>query len=70
MDSMGLTMIPIIPIVVSRRTNQAPQSRMIMVTGMAATVSANSAVPPAETRTRNCTVKPRKKKKSNFNRAM
>lgn len=63
-------MITIIPAVVSRRTNQAPHRRMIMVTGMAVTVSANSAVPPAETRTKNWTVKPRKKKKSNFNSAM
>lgn len=64
-------MIMIMPTMVSRRTNQAPQTRMRMVTGMAATVSANSTSMLAEeTKTRNCTVKPRKKKKSNFKRAI
>lgn len=61
----------IMPVMVSRRTNQAPQTRMIMVTGMAATVSANStSMLVEETKTRNWTVKPRKKKKSNFKRAI
>lgn len=64
-------MMMIMPTMVSRRTNQAPQTRMIMVTGMAATVSANSASMLVEdTKTRNWTVKPRKKKKSNFKRAI
>lgn len=64
-------MMQTMPVVVSRRTNHAPQIKMIIVTGMAATVSANSAsIFVEETRTKNWTVKPRKKKKSNFNSAM
>ena len=55
----------------SRRTNSAAHAKMMMVTGIAMMVRMNSALNVEDdTMTRNWTVNPRKKKKSNFNRAM
>lgn len=60
----------IIPIELSRLTKIAAQTRMRIVTGMAAVVRPNSTSVLFVTMTRNWTVKPRKKKKSNFSRAI
>src|SRR3569833_355571 len=58
------------PAFISRRVKRAARSRMTMVMGMAALVRPSSASPVPVTMTRNWTVKPRKKKKSNLRRAM
>jgi hypothetical protein len=63
-------MVEIIPNLSSRRVQKAAMKRIRTVTGMAAIVRPNSAPANPVTTTRNCTVKPRKKKKSNFNRAI
>jgi hypothetical protein len=55
---------------VSRRTDQAAKMRMRMVTGSAAIVRPNSTFGVFDTMTRNWTVKPTKKKKSNLRMAM
>ena len=60
----------IMPNLSSRRVQKAAMKRMSTVTGMAAMVRPNSAPARPVTITRNCTVNPRKKKKSNFRRAM
>jgi hypothetical protein len=65
-----LTMITIMPTVLSLRVKKAAKRRIIMVTGIAASVSANSVSVCPVTMTTNWTVNPRKKKKSNFRRAM
>jgi hypothetical protein len=54
----------------SRRVKKAARRRMAIVTGIAAMVSANSSDFVSVTITTNWTVKPRKKKKSNFRSAM
>jgi hypothetical protein len=58
------------PSVFSRRVKNAAKIKIRMVTGIAAIVNANSTSVFPVTMTTNWTVKPRKKKKSNFNRAM
>jgi hypothetical protein len=60
----------IIPIELSRFTNNAAQRRIRIVTGMAAMVRANSVSFLFVTMTRNWIVKPRKKKRSNLSSAM
>ena len=60
----------IIPGLFSRRVQKEAMKRMTIVIGMAAIVKANSASARPVTITRNCTVNPKKKKKSNFNSAM
>jgi len=59
-----------IPNLSSRRVQNAARKRIRTVTGIAAIVRANSPFANPVTITRNCTVKPRKKKKSNFRRAI
>jgi hypothetical protein len=54
----------------SCRVNCAAARRIRIVTGMAAMVKPNSRFWMLLTMTRNWIVKPRKKKKSNFRRAM
>lgn len=63
-------MVTIIPNLFSRRVQKAAMKRIRTVTGMAAIVRPNSAPANPVTMTRNWTVKPRKKKKSNFSRAI
>lgn len=63
-------MVSNMPQVFSRLVKKAAMIRMMIVTGIAATVRANSRLPLLITMTTNCTVKPRKKKKSNFKRAI
>lgn len=63
-------MVESIPALFSRRVQKAAIKRMMIVTGIAATVTHFSASEMLLTMTTNCTVKPRKKKKSNFNKAM
>lgn len=63
--SFSLTITMIVPANHSLRTNSAAAKRIMMVTGMAAMVSANSARRWV-TMTTNWTVNPRKKKKSNL----
>jgi hypothetical protein len=58
------------PNVFSRRVKIAAKIRIMMVTGIAARVSENSTSVLPVTITTNWTVNPRKKKKSNFKRAM
>lgn len=58
------------PILFSRRVQKDAMNRMRIVTGIAAIVRPNSASANPVTMTKNWTVKPRKKKKSNFRRAM
>lgn len=58
------------PTVLSRRTKIAAHIRIKMVTGIAASVRANSISCLPVTMTTNCTVNPRKKKKSNLSKAM
>jgi len=60
----------IMPSLISRRVKKAARSRMAMVMGMAAAVRPNSEFLIFVTMTRNWTVKPRKKKKSNLSSAM
>lgn len=67
---VGLTIMTIIPAVFSRRVQNAAITRMRIVTGIAANVRANSTVAFSVTITTNWTVNPRKKKKSNFSKAM
>ena len=59
-----------IPNLFSRRVKNTARNRMSTVIGTAAIVRANSTSRFVVTMTRNCTVKPRKKKKSNFSREM
>lgn len=59
-----------IPGLFSRRVQNAAMNRMKMVTGMAAMVKPNSKSCTPVTMTRNWTVNPKKKKKSNFNKAI
>lgn len=66
----SLTIIAIIPNKLSRRTKNAAARRIKIVTGTAAMVRANSLSFLIVTMTRNWTVNPRKKKKSNLRRAM
>jgi len=63
-------MMTTIPAVFSLRVQNAARTRIAMVTGMTAIVSPNSTSRVCKTMTTNCTVNPRKKKKSNFRRAM
>jgi hypothetical protein len=63
------TMMMIIPTELSRRTNIAAQTRIKIVTGIAARVRENSMSALSVTITTNCTVNPRKKKKSNLRSA-
>lgn len=63
-------MTMIMPAVLSRRVQNAAITKIRIVTGMAARVRANSTVLVSVTITTNWTVNPRKKKKSNFSRAM
>ena len=58
------------PNLFSRRVQKAAMKRIRTVTGIAAIVRPNSAPASPVTTTRNWTVKPRKKKKSNFSNAM
>lgn len=65
------TIVLHIPNVDSRRVNQAAARRIAIVTGIAAMVRANSMSDVcSRTTTTNCTVNPRKKKKSNLRRAI
>lgn len=69
--AMPLTMTIAMPNLLSRRVQKPAMKRMKMVIGMAAMVRPNSGSLSARlARTINCTVKPRKKKKSNLRRAM
>lgn len=63
-------MMIIIPSVLSLRVQNAAIKRMTIVTGIAARVRPNSISSLLVTITTNWTVNPRKKKKSNFSRAM
>lgn len=63
-------MVPIIPNVFSLRVQKAAMIRMKIVTGMAAIVRPCSALARPVTMTRNWTVNPRKKKKSNLSKVM
>ena len=64
-------MMATMPALFSLRVKYAAMIKMIMVTGMAAMVSPNSgSLGFGRTMTTNWTVKPRKKKKSNFRRAI
>lgn len=54
----------------SRLTKYAAANKMRTVMGIAAIVAAISPSVVFDTMTRNCTEKPRKKKKSNFSRAI
>lgn len=63
-------MVTIMPNRFSRRVENAAPNRMRTVIGTAAIVRANSEGAVFPTITKNWTVKPRKKKKSNFRRAM
>ena len=63
-------MMKAIPMTFSRRVKKVANIRMAIVMGMATTVSPNSIGSMFVTITRNCTVKLRKKKKSNFKRVM
>lgn len=65
-----LTMTKMLLHRVSLFTEKAAKKRMPMVMGNAAIVSPNSTLGVLDTMTRNWIVKPRKKKKSNFRRAM
>jgi hypothetical protein len=58
------------PILFSRRVKKAARRRMRIVMGMVTMVRANSGSFLSATTTTNWTMKPRKKKKSNFSRAM
>ena len=62
-------MTAISPINHSFLVNQAAAKRMMIVTGIAATVKANSRF-VLYTMTTNCTVNPKKKKKSNLRSAI
>lgn len=70
MENVKLTIVKAIPAIFSLRVQNPAMSRMTMVTGTAATVSQNSGSLRSTTTTRNCIVKPRKKRKSNLRRAM
>ena len=63
-------MVTTIPNRFSRLVDQAAEKRMRIVIGTAAIVRDISAVSVPVTMTKNWTVNPRKKKKSNFRRAM
>ena len=67
---MNKAIVKTIPNTFSRRVQNAAITRMRIVIGMAAIVRPSSASVLPVTITRNCTVNPRKKKKSNFRRAM
>lgn len=63
-------MVTIMPNLFSRRVQKAAMKRIRTVIGTAAIVRPYSASARPVTMTRNWTVKPRKKKKSNFRRVM
>lgn len=65
-----LTIVAIMPDKLSFRVKYPAMTRMSIVTGIAAIVKANSTSLTFTTTTTNWTVNPRKKKKSNFRRAM
>lgn len=67
---MELTITAHMPNVFSRRVKTAAKNKIKIVTGIAARVKPNSTSVFPVTITTNWTVKPRKKKKSNFNKAM
>ena len=67
---MKLTITAHMPNVFSRRVKTAAKNKIKMVTGIAARVRPNSTSVFPVTITTNWTVNPRKKKKSNFNKAM
>lgn len=69
-SQLELTIIAHMPSVFSRLVKNAAKSRINIVTGIAARVKANSTSVFPVTMTTNWTVKPKKKKKSNFNKAM
>lgn len=58
------------PALHSRRADHAANIRMAIVTGMAAAVNPCSSFDLPPTTTKNWIVKPTKKKKSNFSRAI
>lgn len=64
------TIMTIMPNVFSHRVKNAAIKRMMMITGIAARVRANSVSLLPVTMTTNWGVNPRKKKKSNLKRAM
>jgi hypothetical protein len=66
----SLTIVPTMPGTFSFWVHHAATKRTMIVTGMDAIVSADSTFVVSLTMTRNCTSKPRNKKKSNLRTVM